>query len=110
MAIVTVGIDLAKNVFAVPGADASGAAVLVCPSVARTKLGTRSTAKLYKQRPGSLALKRECTTKLAQRADYFRARSDQSLVDLNQPRFFLEVESDMESGWVPERFTTRQGT
>lgn len=38
MAIVTVGIDLAKNVAAVHGADASGAAILVCPSLARAKL------------------------------------------------------------------------
>ena len=38
MAIVTVGIDLAKNVFAVHGVDATGRAVLVRPSVARSKL------------------------------------------------------------------------
>jgi transposase len=38
MAIVTVGIDLAKNVFAVHGVDASGKAALVPPSVARGKL------------------------------------------------------------------------
>src|SRR5688500_10167646 len=38
MAIVTVGIDLAKNVFAVHGVDATGKAVLVRPSVARGKL------------------------------------------------------------------------
>jgi transposase len=38
MAIVTVGIDLAKNVFAVHGVDESGKAVLVRPSVARAKL------------------------------------------------------------------------
>jgi transposase len=36
--IVTVGIDLAKNVFAVHGVDASGKAVLIRPSVARGKL------------------------------------------------------------------------
>ena len=38
MTIVTVGIDLAKNVFAVHGVDATGRAVLVRPAVARTKL------------------------------------------------------------------------
>jgi transposase len=38
MAIVTVGIDLAKNVFAVHGVDAAGRAVLVRPAVVRTKL------------------------------------------------------------------------
>jgi transposase len=38
MAIVTVGIDLAKNVFAVHGVDATGAPTLVRPSVARSKL------------------------------------------------------------------------
>jgi transposase len=38
MTIVTVGIDLAKNVFAVHGVDATGKPVLVYPSVARNKL------------------------------------------------------------------------
>jgi transposase len=38
MAIVFVGIDLAKNVFAVHGVDDHGRAVLVRPSVARAKL------------------------------------------------------------------------
>ena len=38
MTIVTIGIDLAKNVFAVHGVDATGKAVLVRPSVARAKL------------------------------------------------------------------------
>lgn len=38
MAIVTLGIDLAKNVFALHGVDAAGRAVLVRPSVARGKL------------------------------------------------------------------------
>jgi transposase len=38
MAIVTVGIDLAKNVFAVHGVDGAGRAVLVRTSVARGKL------------------------------------------------------------------------
>lgn len=38
MAIVTLGIDLAKNVFALHGVDASGKPVLVRPSVARAKL------------------------------------------------------------------------
>lgn len=38
MAIVTVGIDLAKNVFALHGVDESGRAALVRPSVARGKL------------------------------------------------------------------------
>jgi len=38
MTIVTLGIDLAKNVFAVHGVDAAGRAALVRPSVARGKL------------------------------------------------------------------------
>jgi transposase len=38
MAIVTLGIDLAKNVFALHGVDATGRAALVRPSVARAKL------------------------------------------------------------------------
>lgn len=38
MAIVTVGIDLAKNVFAVHGVDVSGKAVLIRPSVKRAAL------------------------------------------------------------------------
>jgi len=38
MAIVTLGIDLAKNVFAVHGVDSAGRAVLVRPNVARAKL------------------------------------------------------------------------
>ena len=38
MTIVTVGIDLAKNVFAVHGVDASGRAALVRPAVSRGKL------------------------------------------------------------------------
>ncbi len=36
--IVTVGIDLAKNVFAVHGVDATGKPVLIRPSVARSRL------------------------------------------------------------------------
>lgn len=38
MAIVTLGIDLAKNVFAVHGVDATGKPALVRPSVSRAKL------------------------------------------------------------------------
>ena len=38
MTIVTVGIDLAKNVFAVHGVNESGKPVLVRPEVARAKL------------------------------------------------------------------------
>lgn len=38
MAIVSVGIDLAKNVFAVHGVDESGKLALVRPAVARGKL------------------------------------------------------------------------
>lgn len=38
MSIVTVGIDLAKNVFAVHGVDAAGKPTLVRPSVARGNL------------------------------------------------------------------------
>lgn len=38
MAIVTLGIDLAKDAYAVYGVDAMGAAVLFLPNVARAKL------------------------------------------------------------------------
>ncbi len=38
MAIVTVGIDLAKNVFAVHGVDETGKPALVCPEVPHAKL------------------------------------------------------------------------
>ena len=38
MAIVTLGIDLAKNVFALHGVDATGRPALVRPSVPRGKL------------------------------------------------------------------------
>jgi transposase len=38
MAIVTLGIDLAKNVFAVHGVDEAGTAVLIQPAVPRAKL------------------------------------------------------------------------
>jgi transposase len=38
MAIVTVGIDLAKNAFAVHGVDETGKPVLVRPEVPRAKL------------------------------------------------------------------------
>ena len=37
-AILTIGIDLAKNVFAVHGVDATGKPALVRPSVPRAKL------------------------------------------------------------------------
>ena len=38
MTIVTLGIDLAKNVFALHGVDATGKPALVRPTVARGKL------------------------------------------------------------------------
>ena len=38
MAIITIGIDLAKNVFAVHGVNESGEAELVRPEVPRAKL------------------------------------------------------------------------
>ena len=38
MAIVTVGIDLAKNVFAIHGVDEAGKPALVRPNVPRAKL------------------------------------------------------------------------
>lgn len=38
MAIVTLGIDLAKNVFALHGVDATGKTVLQRPSVSRARL------------------------------------------------------------------------
>ena len=38
MSIITIGIDLAKNVFAVHGVDDNGKAVLIKPKVAREQL------------------------------------------------------------------------
>jgi transposase len=38
MSIITIGIDLAKNVFAVHGVDHHGKAVLIRPKVARAEL------------------------------------------------------------------------
>ena len=38
MSIITIGIDLAKNVFAVHGVDENGKAVLVKPKVSREHL------------------------------------------------------------------------
>lgn len=38
MSIITVGLDLAKNIFAIHGVDESGKAVLVKPKVAREQL------------------------------------------------------------------------
>ena len=38
MSIVTVGIDLAKNIFAVHGVDENGKAVLIKPKVSREQL------------------------------------------------------------------------
>lgn len=38
MTVVTVGIDLAKNIFAVHGVNAAGKAILVKPLVCRAKL------------------------------------------------------------------------
>ena len=40
MSIVTIGIDLAKNVFAVHGVDETGKAVLVKPKVTRESSAT----------------------------------------------------------------------
>ena len=40
MTIVTVGIDLTKNIFAVHGVDETGKLALVRPEVARAKLWT----------------------------------------------------------------------
>ncbi len=44
MAIVTIGIDLAKNVFAVHGVDDTGKPALVRPDVARGKRGKNDAA------------------------------------------------------------------
>lgn len=44
MAILTVGIDLAKNVFAVCGVNEAGQAELVCPAVPRNTLHALTAA------------------------------------------------------------------
>lgn len=46
MTIVMVGIDLAKNVFAVHGVDATGKPVLLRPSVPRAKLAAQTPYEL----------------------------------------------------------------
>ncbi len=43
MAITTIGIDLAKNVFAVHGVDQNGKTMLVKPGVSRTALPELNT-------------------------------------------------------------------
>ena len=50
MAIVTLGIDLAKNVFALHGVDEAGAARLKQPKVARGKLNARADLCLRRSR------------------------------------------------------------
>ena len=56
MSILTVGIDLAKNVFAVHGVDDNGKPVLVKPKVARDKL-----AELIAQLPPCLIGMEACS-------------------------------------------------
>jgi transposase len=56
MSIITVGIDLAKNVFAVHGVDDNGKPVLVKPKVARDKL-----AELIAQLPPCLIGMEACS-------------------------------------------------
>ena len=56
MSIITVGIDLAKNVFAVHGVDETGKAVLVKPKVSRDQLAT-----LIAQLPPCLIGMEACT-------------------------------------------------
>ena len=56
MSIITVGIDLAKNVFAVHGVDETGKAVLVKPKVPRDQLAT-----LIAQLPPCLIGMEACT-------------------------------------------------
>lgn len=55
-AIVIIGIDLAKNVFAVHGVDATGKPTLVRPSVPRTKLSRAQMAE-----PGLSAMNGHCS-------------------------------------------------
>ncbi len=64
MAIVFVGIDLAKNVFAVHGVNPAGKPELVCPSVPRAKLREMSAAGL--ERPG-VPVRRSCSLALMRR-------------------------------------------
>ena len=54
MAIVTVGIDLAKNVFAVHGVDETGKPALVRPEVPRAKLQELIALAAVPDRSGSL--------------------------------------------------------
>jgi transposase len=56
MRIITVGIDLAKNVFAVHGVDETGRAVLVKPKVPRDQL-----AELIAQLPPCLIGMEACS-------------------------------------------------
>lgn len=55
MAIITIGIDLAKNVFAVHGVDESGKPALVRPEIPRAKLlGLIASLPAMPDRHGSL--------------------------------------------------------
>ena len=64
MTIVTVGIDLAKNVFAVHGVDATGKPVLLRPSVPRAKLAVRYAALLPSRLPTKAAQRQTSSRKL----------------------------------------------
>ena len=52
MTITTVGIDLAKNVFAVHGVDQNGRTVLVKPKVSRAALPCLPVLSGWKHAPG----------------------------------------------------------
>ncbi len=59
MSIITIGIDLAKNVFAVHGVDANGKAVLAKPKVSREQLlpliaSCRRAGSAWKPAPGHI--------------------------------------------------------
>ena len=56
MTIVTVGIDLAKNVFAVHGVNEAGKPELMRPSVARTKSHERGWSSARRHAAGNPCL------------------------------------------------------
>ena len=62
-AIVTIGIDLAKNVFAVHGVGATGKPALVRPSVPRAKLfrAQGSSAQPWRDSGGRVGMERKAS-------------------------------------------------
>jgi|GEM_PF-1928151 len=95
MAIVTVGIDLAKNVFAVHGVDETGKAVLVRPEVPRAKLieliaNLPACLSSRKAARATCALKVGVCVRRVRRADFLTIKNSFS-PDQSRPGFMPGV-------------------